>query len=251
MSQINFKTANKDANYVKNDLIKQIKAIVFDLDGTLINLGDHVRWREAHQKAVESYLNSGCNEEKVMSCSAKGLFYLLDEMWELLKEKNSQDAYNIQKKTYDEIGRYELNGAKSCSLMPGCTDTLQWLKDRGLLLGICTSNSKDAAIRALKIQNILNYFHSIVGRDPKYRMKPHPDQLLACFQKICVNPLEGVMVGDSHKDVLAGKKAGSFTIAIPVYFTQKDELKDANPDIIINNLTELPSALQFLENKNR
>jgi pyrophosphatase PpaX len=229
----------------------KIKAIVFDLDGTLINLGEYVRWREAHHKAVESYLNSGCDEEKVMSCSANGLFSLLDEMWESLNEDDSQEAFNIQKKTYDEIGQYELEGAKSCSLMKGCTDTLRWLQDQGLLLGICTSNSKDAAIHALKIQNILNYFHSIVGRNPKYRMKPHPDQLLACFQEICVNPSEGVMVGDSHKDVLAGKKAGTFTIAIPVYFTQKDKLKDANPDLIINNLTELPSALQNLENKNR
>jgi pyrophosphatase PpaX len=250
MSQIYLKKANKDSNFMNNKLIEKIKAIVFDLDGTLINLGDHVRWQEAHKKAIESYLKSGCDEEKVMNCSAKGLFYLLDEMWESFKDNESRDAYNIQKKTYDEIGRFELEGAKSCSLMPGCTNTLQWLKEQELLLGICTSNSKDAAIRALKIQNILKYFHSIVGRDPKYRMKPNPDQLLACFQEIRVNPSEGVMVGDSHIDILAGKNAGSFTIAIPVYFTQKDKLKDANPDIIINNLTELPSALQILGNKN-
>jgi HAD superfamily hydrolase (TIGR01509 family) len=227
-------------------LTSKIKAVVFDLDATLVNLGGQINWRHAHDKVVKSYINSGCNKEFVKSCSSKGLFTMLDIMRESL-EQNTNLSIEIQKKAYEEIERFEINGTNTCSLMPGCLDTLKTLYDRGLLLGICTSNSTKAAKKALMVQNISHYFTSVIGREYKYRMKPHPDQLLACFNELLVEPKQGVMVGDSHKDILAGKVVGSYTVAIPVYFTNMDKLMDSKPDIIINNLMELPKSLDLLK----
>jgi pyrophosphatase PpaX len=198
------------------------------------------------KKVIESYLVLGCDENDVRSCSKEGLFSMLDEMWELLLERNAKNTYFIQKRIYDEIGRYELEGSYSCSIMPGCIDTLRKLKDKGLRLGICTSNSKEAAINALRKQKISHFFVSLIGRDPKYRMKPHLDQLLACFLEIGVEPSKGVMVGDSPKDVIAGKTAGSYTIAIPAYFTKINKLRRSEPDLIINSLDELPETLCYI-----
>jgi HAD superfamily hydrolase (TIGR01549 family) len=227
-------------------LNSDIEAIVFDLDATLINLGGNVKWHEAQKKVIELYIVSGCDEIDVNNCSKEGLFSMLDKMWELLLERDKKNAYFIQKRVYDEIGRYELEGSKSCSLMPRCIDTLRKLKDMGLRLGICTSNSKEAALNSLRKQKISRFFVSLIGRDPKYRMKPYPDQLLACFLEIGVEPSKGVMVGDSPKDVIAGKNAGSFTIAVPAYFTKIDKLMKADPDLIIGSLGELPVALSYL-----
>jgi len=50
-------------------------------------------------------------------------------------------------------------------------------------------------------------------------------------------------VGDSHHDVIMGKKAGSYTIAVPMYFSNVEKMKEAGVDRIIDSLTELPKAL--------
>jgi HAD superfamily hydrolase (TIGR01509 family) len=171
---------------------------------------------------------------------------MMDEMWNFISTNNSQDAFDIQQRVYDEIGKFELEGSLSCSLMPGCLNTLQWLSEQDIPLGICTSNSKAAALKALETQNLLHYFNSIIGRDTKYRMKPHPDQLLACFQSLNVEPSRGVMVGDSPKDILAGKVVNAYTIAIPVYFTRIEKLRETNPDIIIDHLDKIPAVLSAI-----
>ena len=77
-------------------------------------------------------------------------------------------------------------------------------------------------------------------------MKPHPAQLVECFSQISDEPSKGVMVGDSHKDIIAGKKAGAFTIGIPAYFTRLELMKEAEVDVIIYNLNALPSVLERL-----
>ena len=220
-----------------------IDAVVFDLDATLINLGGHVSWSNAHVKAIKVYIESGCDEELVNECSSRGLFNMLDELWNFISTNNLPEAHDIQQRVYDEIGKFELEGSLSCSLMPGCLNALQWLSENEIPLGICTSNSKSSAVKALEIQNLLHYFKSIIGRETKYRMKPYPDQLLACFESLNVEPSRGVMVGDSPKDILAGKAVNAYTIAIPVYFTKMEKLKETNPNIIINNLDQLPAVL--------
>ena len=83
-------------------------------------------------------------------------------------------------------------------------------------MGICTSNSLKSADAALHLQGLSHYFKAVVGRTVDFPMKPHPAQLVECFRQINVEPSRGVMVGDSHKDIIAGKKAGAFTIGVPV-----------------------------------
>ena len=77
-------------------------------------------------------------------------------------------------------------------------------------------------------------------------MKPHPAQLRKCFKILAVDPEKGVMIGDSHKDILAGKAVRTFTIGIPVYFTKLDLMKEAGVDIVIDSLHQLPEVLESL-----
>jgi phosphoglycolate phosphatase-like HAD superfamily hydrolase len=74
-------------------------------------------------------------------------------------------------------------------------------------------------------------------------MKPSPDQLRECLRQLNLRPKRSVMIGDSHKDVLAGKDLGTYTIAIPMYFSRVDKIIEAKVDKIIENLHELPDAL--------
>jgi phosphoglycolate phosphatase len=127
--------------------------------------------------------------------------------------------------------------------MPGTYESLIWLRENGVKMGVCTSNSGNVAEKVLDKLGVSNYFDSVIGRTIGLRMKPHPDQVLACFEGIGVSPRDGVVVGDNHNDVLAAKAAGARAIAIPVYFTRKEAMEAAKPDAMVKSMMELPTLL--------
>ena len=224
-----------------------VQGIVFDLDATLVNLGGFVEWRRAHEEIVESYLEMDCDDETVQACSAKGLFNMLEEMYvSLIDERGEDGAKATQEVAYGILSSYEEKGVEACTLMDGCVSTLDWVKERRVPMGICTSNSTNSAHSALKVQGLEHYFGAVVGRTVGLPMKPHPAQLEECFRLLGVNPEKGVMIGDSHKDILAGKAAGAYTVGIPVYFTKLDLMKEAGVDVIIDSLHQLPEVLEGL-----
>lgn len=225
----------------------RIEGVVFDLDATLINLGEFVEWKKAHNEIVEYYLSNNCDPEYVKDCSARGLFQMFERMFFHLKENDNENAYWIQNSAHEILARYEFAGTDSCVLMDGCLDILDWLKDEEIQLGICTSNSPESAERALKLQGIREYFSAVVGRTFNIPIKPHPAQLLKCFDLMKVDPIHGVMVGDSHKDIIAGKKIGAYTVGIPVHFTRLDLMKQAGVDVIIDNLSDLKEVLEAIQ----
>jgi HAD superfamily hydrolase (TIGR01549 family) len=230
---------------VSNMNPRRVEGIVFDLDATLVNLGGFVEWRKAHKDIVETYLAHDCDPEMVQACSDKGLFNMMELMHQhLQKERGIEKANRVQNSVYQLLSDYEKIGADSCTLMEGCTSILEWLREKKIPLGICTSNSPKSAETALELQGIKEYFQTIVGRTVNLPMKPHPAQLQKCFDQLNVDPKNGIMVGDSHKDIIAGKELGAYTVGIPVYFTRLELMKEAGVDIIIENLSELKPIIE-------
>ena len=222
----------------------EVEGVVFDLDATLVNLGEYVRWREAQGEIVEAYKACGCSEENIRHCSSRGLFNLMHEVETFIASSISTDELNnLRTKIWNILDEYEKEGTDKCELMPGTEDVLNWLSSMEIKLGICTSNTTHVARHILQRLSVDSFFSSVVGRTTNLRMKPYPDQVVACFNEMGVEPQKGVMVGDSHNDVLAGKAAGARTIAIPVYFTRKEALNAAKPDAVINSMVELPEVL--------
>lgn len=233
--------------FIERDDSMKVEGVVFDLDATLINLGGFVDWRKALIMTKEAYLACGCPEEMINRLGEKGLFNMLN----MVREENAlimdaSEVERIQKKAYETIESCEWEGTSNCHLLPGCSSTLNWLKDQGIRMGVATSNSQDVAEWILESKNIRDYFSSVVGRRPELRMKPYPDQILKCLEEMTVEPNRSVVVGDSVKDVLAAKSANIIAIAIPSYFTRRQALEDAGADYMIENLKDLPKILLSL-----
>ncbi len=225
----------------------KIKGVVFDLDATLVDLGEHVRWRDAQVGVVEAYRACGCSEEDLMRCTAKGLFNFIHEMdMRLAASRSEEEMDGIRAGVWGILDGYEGEGIEKCGFMSGTVEALEWLKERDVRMGVCTSNSEEVARRTLAKLEVSSYFDSVVGRTKGLLMKPYPDQVLKCFREMRVDPSHGVMIGDSHNDVLAGKAAGAKAIGIPVYFTRMDAMNAAKPDAIIKSLNELPETLLSL-----
>jgi phosphoglycolate phosphatase len=221
-----------------------IRGVVFDLDATLVNLGEHVRWREAQSQIIEAYKECGCSDSDLVQCSSKGLFNLMHEMdTRLSASRPPVEMAVIRESIWTILDKYEREGVERCGFMPGTYESLIWLRENGVKMGVCTSNSGNVAEKVLDKLGVSNYFDSVIGRTIGLRMKPHPDQVLACFEGIGVSPRDGVVVGDNHNDVLAAKAAGARAIAIPVYFTRKEAMEAAKPDAMVKSMMELPTLL--------
>jgi HAD superfamily hydrolase (TIGR01509 family) len=227
--------------------LRRIDGVIFDLDATLVNLGGFVDWTRAEEEIVQKYLSLDC-KQSALDYQVKGFWNMLNEMCiHLEKEKGKKTATEFKIFSYSILSNYEQIGANSCILMDGCLDTLEWLQEKEILMGICTSNSSESAEAVLNIQGIRDYFKGVVGRTIGLPMKPHPAQLEKCFKLLNVKPKNGVMVGDSHKDIIAGKKLGAYTIGVPFYFSRLDMMKKAGVDSIINSLSNLPELIESIK----
>jgi len=220
--------------------------VVFDLDGTLVDLGAHVNWEKIRHELVKLYVMNGLDVKDFEKVSEEGLLSMLERSYDLFRFKGEKIAKRMKKEAYDLVCNHETEACYSCILMEGTEDVLIWLKQKEMKIGLCTSNSQKAAESVLKYHNIDRFFDTIVGRTINYKIKPSHEQLEECLRILGLKPSSGVMIGDSHKDVLAGKKLGMYTIVVPVYFSRMDKIRDAKVDIIIDNLLDLPKALMNL-----
>lgn len=226
----------------------KIEGVVFDLDATLVNLGGFVDWKKAHRMAEEVYLSCGCPEEMVRQFGKRGLFNMLN----LMRDENAltmtgPEVERTQRRVYEVIEICEVEGIGKCHLMPGCTTVLEWLNAHRIRMGVATSNSQRVAEQILLSKGVERFFCAVVGRRPSLRMKPHPDQILRCFEEMGVRRDMGVVVGDSLQDVQAAKLAGISVIAVPSFFTDRDSLLESVVEMIINDLSELPEILSNLD----
>ena len=225
----------------------KVKGIVFDMDGTLANLGGFVDWKHAYRQARGAYLECGCPPELIEELGEKNLFNMMtlvrDENVHSMDDKTVRD---IQKSVYAAVEECELEGIKQCSLMPGCVETLDWIRSRGIAMGVATSNSELVAEKVLESRGIRGYFSAIVGRRPELRMKPHPDQILKCLEEMGVDPSQGLVVGDSVKDVQSSKSANVPVVSIPSFFTRREDIEKLGADEIIGGLSELPAVIEKL-----
>lgn len=231
--------------------ITTLKAVIFDLDATLVNLGNFVNWGEAYDMALKAYLSTDCPEEIVMSCSGKGLFNMLNLVRDRISlTMTDRDVQRIQAEAYKAVESFEMHGVQRCFLMPGCTESLEWLRERSVKMAIATSNSQEVAKHILESRGIRHYFSIVIGRRPELRMKPYPDQIYRCLKKMGVSSGNGIVVGDSARDVKAAKAANMFVIAIPAYFTKREVLEEAGADVILESMEELPEILSgFMQPK--
>ncbi|UCD43821.1 MAG: HAD family hydrolase [Candidatus Bathyarchaeota archaeon] len=225
----------------------KLEGVVFDLDATLVNMGGFVDWKEAHRKAREAYQTTECPKEFVLKCSERGLFNMLNLVRDEVSRTIPEKVEEIQLKAYDAIESCEVESIEACHLMPGCEDVLDWLEERDIRMGVATSNSQTVAEEILKRKGIDRYFAAVVGRRPELRMKPHPDQILKCFEMMGVDPSGGVVVGDSVRDVAAAKSAEIYVVAVPAYFTRRDSIIEAGADVIIDSLEDLLVVLSMLQ----
>lgn len=113
-------------------------------------------------------------------------------------------------------------------------------------LGLVTSGDRDRVLRQLRVFKLTRMFTARVCSGDTRRKKPHPEPLRLALQQMCLNPGACVYVGDSPEDLEMARRAKVRAIAVLGPFPTETRLRAAKPEILLDSICDLPSALQHL-----
>lgn len=199
-----------------------IKAVLFDLDGTVINTNELVitSWRHA----LGTHLGRCPEDTEIIGTFGEPLIVTAKRYDENNAEAICETYKRFNISVHDEmIKEYE-----------GMEDTIKNLKKLGLKVGIVTSKRKETAMRALRMFKLLELMDVIITFDDCERHKPHPEPLLKGLEVLGISPLEAMYVGDSHYDILCGQNAGCRTCVVKYSAMPFDELMKYKPDYSVD-----------------
>lgn len=210
-----------------------IRAVLFDLDGTLINSIDHIV--DCWQHTVRTGLGREISREEVLPTIGRALVACLDDM----APGRGQELYGIY--TTYERDRHDA----AVHLIADAGETLDALLAEGYKLGVVTSKVLPVAMSGLRLFALDRYFEVIVTQEDTERHKPYPDPLLVACERIATPPAEAVYVGDAHTDVEAGKAAGVLTVGV-MWGAAGEAIREAGPDYILAGMGDLPGVLKLM-----
>lgn len=211
------------------------EALVFDLDGTLIDsrLDIAAALNHALEKTgrralpIETISGFVGDGSRVLCARATGL---------------SEDDPDLEKVLSAFLVHYREHAADHSRLMPYAREALEAL--RSYPLALCTNKPRavtDVVLSALGMESV---FASIVAGGDTVEKKPHPGPLFAIANELGIAPSNLVMIGDSPQDIEAGHRAGALTVGIRGGFPPIESLLAARPDVVIDSLAELPEVIE-------
>jgi phosphoglycolate phosphatase-like HAD superfamily hydrolase len=126
----------------------------------------------------------------------------------------------------------------------GLEDAIRSGTARGVRFGIVTSLPRPAACTLLHALKLDTHFNALITHGSTRRHKPYGDPVLAGAIVIGVEAPDCVYIGDQPADVAAGKAAGVGTVGVLWGFGEEDEIRAANPDVV---LVEPPELIRFID----
>ncbi len=192
-----------------------IKAIIFDLDGTLVDLP--IDWGAVKQRA-------GKRDDQSFG----------ERVEELIGADDTE--------TLKAITNHETASLDNAHISPEVAKVFGELEGE-YEVAILTRNSRQVAERFLELCGIDPRSYFIVGREDVSRLKPHPEGLEIILGQLHVNPSEAVMVGDTFHDTELAHRAGLYSVLIG----SKTEIKSSDKAFRADNLSDAVAIIHNIK----
>jgi phosphoglycolate phosphatase len=138
---------------------------------------------------------------------------------------------------------YAANTSQRSQLYPGVKEGLDWMREKGYHLGCVTNKAARFTEPLLRDLGIYDYFGVIVSGDTLPVKKPDPGPLLYAAKHFNASPEQSLLIGDSMNDVQAARAAGFNVICVSYGYNHGEDIRDAEPDRVIDSLAELATVL--------
>jgi len=219
----------------------RFKAILFDLDGTLVDSAPDIR--AAINRVLARKGRRPLDLPEVVSMIGDGAPKLVERAFKKTGKPYSDDQIAILTGVFVDF--YDGHGSTLTKVFPGVLNALKQQKDAGVLNGICTNKPQMPTEQILAGMGLAPFIDAAIGGDVLPKKKPDASHPLAVLEKLGIAPEDAVMVGDSPNDVNAGKNAGLPTIAVSFGYTRVPP-PEMGADILIDHFDQLAEALTKL-----
>jgi phosphoglycolate phosphatase len=215
----------------------KLKAVIFDFDGVIIDSGADIA--NAVNHTLIAFGLPALERDKIISYVGHGAEVLVRKCFQNCSEEVIQKALPTYKTYYLE------NALIDTRLYPYVEEILAVIKEQlGCRVALVTNKPENIARRILTGLNINKYFDAVLGPESVNKMKPDPEGILKVLAAFETSPDQAIMVGDSHTDIEAGKKAGTHTCGVTYGFGDNNELIHSDPEFLIDDITQLLDHIQ-------
>jgi pyrophosphatase PpaX len=213
-------------------------AVLFDLDGTLIDTIDLLL--ECARHTFEGRTPAPTDDEWIAGIGTPlrkqfAAYTSSDEEIEALAQRYR--AY--QREHHDRL----------TTAFPGVPETLDELERRGHPMGIVTSKSNEMMDRGLEWVGIMRHMRTRVGMDNAKRHKPDPHPVQVALEELGYSPDDAIFVGDSPHDIASGNAAGVISVAAMWGPFTREQLEPYHPSHYLERITDLPELIRGLERR--
>ncbi|HLR54269.1 MAG TPA: pyrophosphatase PpaX [Pseudogracilibacillus sp.] len=205
---------------------RNIKTILFDLDGTLIDTNALIHASFKHTFDVYGYQFS---DEEIKQFNGPPL--------EQTFKKLHAEAADEMIQTYREHNLANHN--LFVKLFPEVKMTLEKLKHRGIDMGIVSTKKRSGVELGLEFTGLMKYFNTIITFDDIEQAKPHPEPVLKAMHEMNAIKEYTLMVGDNYHDIESGKNASIQTAGVAWSQKGASFLETYQPTYMLQNMADL------------
>lgn len=206
--------------------MKEVEAVLFDVDGTLLNTKQFIY--SAYNHTFQVHNIPPISKDKLDEVMGKPL----------------EECYRHFAPSYDtellcETHRtFQTENLDLSIPFPNTINTLDKLKESGIKTAAITTRSRRTSLHTLELASIRDKIDVVISGEDVAEKKPHPAPLLEALNQLEVAPENAIMVGDTNVDVLAGKNANTKTIGV-TYGFHGNKVVESNPDYIVDDIADI------------
>jgi phosphoglycolate phosphatase-like HAD superfamily hydrolase len=215
--------------------ISRIKALCFDVDGTLSDTDDY------YANKLAGLLPRFLFRDPVQT--ARRLVMWVESPGNALL--GIADRVGIDDEmvaVIDWLNRRRKRPPKQYLIVPGVEEMLKEIQGR-YPMSIVSARDEKSTMRFLTQFDLCKYFDVIVTALSAPHTKPYPDPILFAAERMGVQPEACLMIGDTTVDMRAGKAAGAQTVGVLCGFGEEPELRQLGADLILKSTADLAALI--------
>ena len=214
--------------------IQNKKLFIFDLDGTLVDTAPD--FKNSINYMLNELNESEVSLEEIRNWVGYGARELIRRT---VVDKNiPHDEKRIEEMLKIFLLHYTHNIDDDSVLFNNVKNVLEFLRNNGIKLAVCTNKMERLSNILLEKLNVLHMFDYLVGGDSLSKSKPDPFPLLNICDKLNTETSDSIMIGDSVTDLNAGKGAGMPVVLVSYGYTDNKDIYN-EADLVINDFSQL------------
>ncbi len=214
------------------------KALIFDLDGTLIDSAPDVR--ASVNRVLEAGGRRALSLAETKDMVGWGGRVLMEKALALTGDPGTSE--DIDRALEAFLTTYADHPADNTIVFPGAIEALENFKAAGVKMAICTNKPAATTAPVLNAMGLHGFFDVVSCGDAVPHKKPDGRHVLLCAEQLGASPETVAMIGDSENDIRAAIDAGVRSVCVTFGYAHVP-LDEIGADALINHFDELPWAL--------